>query len=752
MKDKKLYGIIKIPLYFLGGILFSLPYTGGSFSPFAASFAASCSGIYSIVAAAGSIFGILIFQTGLTCFRYFAIALTSAATLNIALRAFHMGREKLIRIICPVACCFSVNFIFLISQKLSADLFLSVICETILCGATVPVFTEALKQIKDGTVIEIAKDNPKNFVCFAVFISLLSAQLRSAGVIGKSICCFAFFFMILFFSQMKNFQSGIITGICCSFSFAMNGEADFAAVIFSLCGCVCTLVDSEKRIVKALFAVLCAVAACALGEYTEILPIVPSAALAGFIFSIIPQKFIDFENEDTSESICTDSLQEYKSNKVASAVSSISDCVAAARKTLEPLISPALEKELVRARDKVCGECEICESCINEIKQNDNPCFKKIAAEFDSGEPDFSCFPENFNATCYHSKKMLEEMKRAYFIHCTSVSTGNKINRMQTLAGNQFRTFGGIIGKACEISAEASVISSRSDAVCAASVKDFGVDIKDARLCTDKAGREYYDVSFLKPDDNFSVTALTEKLKEDTGFELDFPTLVQNGNIYDLIFKQKEKLTFNISAAVKPAADKSVCGDYYRCFKDSFLRQTVLLSDGMGTGKRAAVDSAFTCETFCNLIKSGLDEKTAAAAVNCAMMIKSTDESFSTIDFLRLDPVLKKAEVFKCGAAPTFILKKKKVLVIETESTPIGILDNVNMSVSTFDIDAGDVIIIASDGVSSDRFGWIGNELKSCSKESSARLARHILQCAADRKIGKRSDDMTVIAVCVADK
>ncbi len=751
MKEKKNGNLIKIPLYFFGGLLFSLPYTGGSFAPFAVSFAASCDGIFSIPAAAGSIIGTFLFHSGLTSFRYFAISLTGATTLNIALRAFRLEKEKLIRILCPAICSFTVNFIFLLSQKMSTELLFSLICETALCAVSVPVFCEAIKQIRDRSVLLSSTGKDRSFLCFIFFVSLAAAHLRSVGIAGEVVCCFLFFFMILFFSQIKGFEGGVITGICCSFVFAVNGEADFACTVFSLCGCLCSFFSIDKRVVKACIAAACAVGAFVFGEYTDFLPVVPSGAAAGIVFCLLPERFIKSRDESSPERKTSSVYSEIQTNGIACAVGNLSDCVNAVRSTLAPIIKPELKTELIRAKEKVCGECEICESCINEIKNPENMCYENISAAFDSGEPDFSHFPANFGATCCHSEKMLDEMKRAHFIHCTSICADSKINRMQTLAGNQFRTFGGIIGQACEAAVKPAV-SSCFDSVCAASAAEFGIDIKDARLCTDRAGREYFDISFIKPKNNFSVTALTEKLKKDTGYQLDFPSLIQNGNVYDLIFRQSESLTFNISAAVRPAAGKSVCGDYYRCFKDSFSRRTVLLSDGMGTGSRAAVDSAFTCETFCNLIKSGLDEKTAAAAVNCAMMIKSTDESFSTIDFLRLDPVLKTAEIFKCGAAPSFILKKKKVSVIETESTPIGILDNVNMSVSRFDIAPGDIILIASDGVSGDRFNWICGELKDINSSSASYIAKHILQCALDRQIGRRTDDMTVIAVCAAEK
>ena len=86
----------------------------------------------------------------------------------------------------------------------------------------------------------------------------------------------------------------------------------------------------------------------------------------------------------------------------------------------------------------------------------------------------------------------------------------------------------------------------------AACAEEFGIKIKDASVSKDSAGHETLSLSFEKPQENFNVSLLTKKLCSDTGYELSFPTLIQNDDIYTLIFKQKEKLGFKIAAAVKP--------------------------------------------------------------------------------------------------------------------------------------------------------------------------------------------------------
>lgn len=739
--------VLKILLSFLGGAVFSQPYLAASLSPFAPSFSSALPPVFSLTASIGSAIGFFIFHSGASSFRYFAITVTSAASLTICLKAFGMKREDIIRPLCPGLCSFAVNTVFLLSQKFSMDLLLSTLCESALCCVTVPVFCEGIKPFSDKPYLPRSGDR-KGMICFFALSALAAGHMRMFGTLGEGVCFFIFTAAILFSCVLYSFEGSAVCAACCSVACAMNAEPDFMCAILPICGCIAPLFKS--RFAKAGFTASAIFFGCVFGEYTKIFPVFPSAAAACILFCLTAQKIFVAGKKSESEKIKTNKLLiPLRSFEMVQAVESISDCVNTVRKTLEPLVAPDLSNELCLAREKICGNCDIKESCANEIRSKNSLCCKNIAENFINGKDIKEALPNNFCQTCYRSDDMLAAFKRAYFVHCTKYDANNKINRMQSLACNQFKNFGEIIGGMCESAVSNSSNYSVPDGASAACAEEFGIKIKSAVLLSDTAGHKSLNLSFAKPQENFNVSLLTKKLCRDTGYELSFPTLIQNDNIYTLVFKQKEKLGFKIAAAVKPAAGKSVCGDYYRCFKDKSGRQNIILSDGMGTGSRAAIDSAFTCETLSNLLKSGLDEKTAVAAVNCAMMIKSTDESLSTVDLLRIDPVLGTAEFFKCGAAPSFILRSGKASVLEPESAPIGILDSVNMSSSSMHISPGDIILSVSDGICADRFGWIAAELKSFKGDSANELSKHILQCACDRMIGKRADDMTVIAAII---
>ncbi len=737
--------ICKGILSFSGGIIFSLPCFLGSFSPFVAALPAAVNLNLSAVCAAGAILGIFVFQSGMTAFRYFATVLTSTAILNICLFYLGFKNERTLRRLCPGICSFIVNAAFLISQKFSPELTVSLFAETALCVISVDVFSKGIDRV-------FSKDKENlwdisTLIPTIVTLSVAVSQLRWFGEGGKALSLFFFLCAVLFFAFKKMPFPCAVTSCSAGIVTAFNGEADFLCVCLAFCGIICPVIKAGDRFRVSLTAVCICLMGCFFGEYTDFLPSFIAVIASVATMLLIPSRFVEPEIPHTSQSFSDTIAVPVRAREISAAVENLGDCINAVRKTLVPLTRPELKEVIFNACKKVCDTCELNESCINSIRKPNDAHYQKIASALEENRLDFSSFPENFIKTCYMNEKVMNAVRQAYFVYCTNINSENKINRFQQITGNQLKNIGSIIAPICSTAINAGAVTSQSSRACAVCAENFGISVRQARLCTDKAGHEYFNLSFDKPDENFNVTRLTENLRRETGFELDFPTLVQKDDVYTLIFKQKPKVNFKIAAAVRSASADGVSGDYYRSFTDSFSRQIILLSDGMGTGTRAAVDSAFTCETFCNLLKSGLDVKTAASAVNCAMLMKSTDESLSTVDLVIADPVLCRLTIYKCGAAPSFILKNGKTSVLEAESAPIGILDKIDMSKSEISVSKGDIYLTVSDGITADSWGWIASELKSFQGSSPSALAKHILQCALDRRLGKKADDMTVIAL-----
>ena len=172
----------------------------------------------------------------------------------------------------------------------------------------------------------------------------------------------------------------------------------------------------------------------------------------------------------------------------------------------------------------------------------------------------------------------------------------------------------------------------------------------------------------------------------------------------------------------------------------------------MGTGSRAAVDSAMAAELFSKLVKSGLSFDCALPIANSALLVKSSDESLATLDVVCVDLYTGRTDFMKAGAAAGFIRHRESVAALEQASLPIGILRDIEFSKATAKLDGGDIILMVSDGILGDCNGWIQQELKLWDTERSAtELAEFIVNSACERKLGKPRDDMTAVAIYIKE-
>lgn len=111
-----------------------------------------------------------------------------------------------------------------------------------------------------------------------------------------------------------------------------------------------------------------------------------------------------------------------------------------------------------------------------------------------------------------------------------------------------------------------------------------------------------------------------------------------------------------------------------KLFRTGSGRMVTVLSDGMGSGGRAAVDGAMAVGLTSRLIKAGFGADSVLRLVNSALMVKSGDESLATLDVASVDLFTGRLESLKAGAAVSLLRSMGRVSRIEKASLPVGIL------------------------------------------------------------------------------
>ena len=147
-------------------------------------------------------------------------------------------------------------------------------------------------------------------------------------------------------------------------------------------------------------------------------------------------------------------------------------------------------------------------------------------------------------------------------------------------------------------------------------------------------------------------------------------------------------------------------GDSWRFCGDSFLlgqlldgRFVAALSDGMGHGNQAALESRQAVELLRMCLDAGYDRAQTLTAVNGMMLLAGQGERFTTVDLFLLDLWTGKASLDKLGAAGSYLMQAEGLSLLGGDALPLGILENVESGEKLMQLHQGDTLILLSDGV-----------------------------------------------------
>lgn len=218
-----------------------------------------------------------------------------------------------------------------------------------------------------------------------------------------------------------------------------------------------------------------------------------------------------------------------------------------------------------------------------------------------------------------------------------------------------------------------------------------------------------------------------------------------------LTFFEQPKYTLQTGSAQLSAGGARICGDACSVFLDRERREILLISDGMGTGPRAAMDSAMTAGLLSRLLRAGIEPEAALKLVNSALLVKSEEESLATVDLVSVNLYTGQTKFFKAGAATTFLYRGGHSGSVEAFSLPAGILRDVTFEQASIPLKTGDIIIMTSDGVTQGDDDWVQQELGKQKQWNPQQLAEHLARCARTRSENGKEDDITVLVGLLAE-
>ncbi len=228
------------------------------------------------------------------------------------------------------------------------------------------------------------------------------------------------------------------------------------------------------------------------------------------------------------------------------------------------------------------------------------------------------------------------------------------------------------------------------------------------------------------------------------GEKIDIKIIESESDIIVHFFKSPEiKITYAHTILAKN--NNLMSGDNYYIKKDYNSSYIFALSDGMGSGYNAYIESVDALKTITTLTSYHFSIKTILRLLEDVYELKSNYDRYATLDFLYINTANRKLNLYKMGSTTTYILHNHKLLSYDNKSLPLK-LDEVN-SAYEIDIYSGDYIFLFSDGISDfitkDEF----YSLVSNGTDSVDIMCDKIIQYIKKKQQDDLKDDLSLIAI-----
>lgn len=576
--------------------------------------------------------------------------------------------------------------------------------------------------------------------------------LVAAGLAGTSFAGFLACLLTLVFSAYTDAEravlSGLVFGLCLGFSAGSLAET---VSVLCLSALVSALLIPRGRVAGAL-SFLLTVSAFGLGvlgspfKTPGVFHALPAAAL----FCILPRAVdlrlrLLFSETEEGGSVKLHRFLNHRVVETGDAFLRLSEVYRRIVSTAAPKTDLSL---FDRVRGNVCQNCTLSDVCWNrDVLRTQQQAYALLSKLEESGGVEKTDLTDRIRRRCPHAEEFVSALNHAYDLESQIHRHHRQNARTCAQVAGQFQTVSRIL---CDLSDELS-----SEFVRYPSLEH---QLYEQLL---RRGRKILGVTVLKNRyDRYEVTirrtacggrgdcaAVTRAASKLLGVSLqkDPAPCGQGECVLHLCEQERFAVVVGTAAAVKPGEDR--CGDHHLVMPLRDGRFLLAISDGMGSGAAAAEESGAVIELLGSFLSAGFDKNLAVKLINSALLLRGGEEMFATVDMAILDLFSGTVEFLKIGSADSFLKSGSKLETIPSTSLPVGIIDVPDIEHTRRRLRAGDILVLASDGIL-DAFG--GSEglrerlLTLDGKQSPKRLARELLD-EAKRRDNPHPDDMTLL-------
>lgn len=720
----------------------------GDISPFASAFVSGVPFEYCFASFIGSAVGYFFSRTWSKALRYLFSLIVVVLFRTFAKRRFNTCDRPFVCAFVSCAALLCSGGVYFVFMQYSLPSVLLLICEGALSAVSVILF----KRVQTVPVLSIGikRLSAQDAVCLSFNLCVLLMCLSGLTIGGISPARIAAAMLVIFAAQYKGAMCSSVFGICAGLSLCITPSFHFLFAVYALGGLVSGMFSALGQYVTALSFALTASAVtliCGMGDF-NFFPAI-EAVIAAAAYAVIPmskitniQQWVDksglVRDEEVERRVCAEL------DKAAEKVGEVSDIVTRVSERLDRIINPEINSIFAKMQQNVCYGCGKKSECWNKYFNETASDIMTIAG-FQSGSKEQT----SLESRCVRPNVLMDEIDNYYEDFVSSVAAKMKVSEMRSIVSDQFSGLSQFLSEIASQMRNSRVADKPKARSIKIALSDSCVFTDSLSYFTNVDGRVTVEASFFDTSVQPNIKAMKSVIEFVTSRRFEQAEIAITDTRKIVIFEERANYKILVGHSQIPYAKNKVSGDCFGRARDFSGNEVVLISDGMGTGSRAAIDANMTTALMEKLLSCGFSFDCALKTVCGALIVKSTDESLATVDGLSFNVYSGIAAFHKAGAANSFIRRDRNVTVIEEPSMPIGIIRSLCTAQRDVELDEGDIVLLVSDGVTAGDSGWINDELLAWSTNSMDDLASHIASLAKLRSDEYTADDITVVAVKV---
>lgn len=394
--------------------------------------------------------------------------------------------------------------------------------------------------------------------------------------------------------------------------------------------------------------------------------------------------------------------------------------------------------------ERVCADCPMSNKC---WQSDFSGTYKQIMAMLDTIEKEgvLLVAPEAFSLRCDRADRFVLEFNHVYEIYKTELMQKGRAITARDLVTSQYKEISDMMDKCSKDICEGFTFREDFEETAVNEMDKYGINLFEISVVESTNGRLEIFAGLGVGTDIKRAEAVFSEI---TATPIGYDGTDKNG-----IMKFTSKARYSVDFAVRQKCKDHgrINGDSVSVFSDDDYRMYFLISDGMGSGKKASTESKITLNLLEKFLKAGFGVKNAIEVINSSLCLKLDNECFSTIDLMVVDLMMGYAEFYKIGSAQSFVYSEGNVDTIFSASIPVGMLKSVKVTPQRRKLYDGDTILMLSDGVSEAGFStsrseWIKKEITSLC-DNMEDMADNILHTAIRKSRNTVVDDMSIIAI-----